>query len=347
MSVLNGLIDLETTSEKIYELNIDSLLKKLLNPPKKPERINLDDNECVALSYVTKQLFRAENMLLEITAPIKVCGDIHGQYYDLLRLFDLAGEPPETKFLFLGDYIDRGMMSLEVISLLFAYKVKYPERIYLLRGNHESQIINRVYGFRQETMERFSNLRVWKAFSRAFCMMPVAAIIEKSIFCCHGGISPELLRAEVTSIVNTINAISRPVEIPSEGLLCDLLWADPMEGDFGSCGQGWGRNPRGCSWTFGEDIVAKFLQKFDLDLIVRGHQVVADGYEFFADRRVVTVFSAPNYIGQYDNAAAVFCLKLASDGNNPSTTLEGAFQVLQPSELTSNRWMTRRSFKTI
>lgn len=347
MAIFNGLIDLETTSEKFYELNIDSVLNKLLNPPKSQERLKLEDNECIALSYVTKKLFRAENMMLEIGAPIKVCGDIHGQYYDLLRLFDLAGTPPETKFLFLGDYIDRGTMSLEVISLLFAYKVKYPERIFLLRGNHESQIINRVYGFRQEIIERFSNLRVWKAFSRAFCMMPVAAIIEKSIFCCHGGISPELLKDDVVSISERINSIKRPLEVPSEGLLCDLLWSDPMETEYGGVSKGWGKNPRGCSWTFGEDIVAKFLQKFDLDLIVRGHQVVVDGYEFFADRKVVTVFSAPNYIGEYDNAAAIFCLKLTSDGTDPNTTLEGAFQVLQPSEATSNHWMTRRPLSSI
>lgn len=232
-------------------------------------------------------------MLLELEAPIKICGDIHGQYPDLLRLFDYGGVPPESNYLFLGDYVDRGKQSLEVICLLFAYKIKYPENFFLLRGNHETQSINKIYGFFDECKRRY-NPGLWKLFTQCFDCLPVAALIDEKIICMHGGLSPSFHNFD------QIRSLPRPTDVPDDGLLCDLLWADPDKDT-----KEWGSNDRGVSYTFGTKIVEQILDKHDLDLVCRAHQVVEDGYEFFAKRRLVTIFSAPNYCGEFDNAGAM------------------------------------------
>ncbi|KAG1335117.1 serine/threonine-protein phosphatase PP1 [Cocos nucifera] len=238
-------------------------------------------------------------------------GDIHGQYSDLLRLFEYGGFPPEANYLFLGDYVDRGKQSIETICLLLAYKIKYPENFFLLRGNHECASINRIYGFYDECKRRF-NVRLWKVFTDCFNCLPVAALIDEKILCMHGGLSPDLKN------LDQIRNIARPVDVPDQGLLCDLLWSDPDK-DI----EGWGENDRGVSYTFGPDKVAEFLQKHDLDLICRAHQVVEDGYEFFAKRQLVTIFSAPNYCGEFDNAGAMMSV---------DDTLTCSFQILKPSD---------------
>lgn len=250
-------------------------------------------------------------ILLELEAPIKICGDIHGQYYDLLRLFEYGGFPPEANYLFLGDYVDRGQQSLETICLLLAYKVKYPENFFMLRGNHECSAISRIYGFFDECKRRFS-VKLWRLFVDVFNCLPLAATIDDKILCIHGGLSPEM-----TSL-QQIRTVVRPTEVPDTGLLCDLLWADPDQDIVG-----WGENDRGVSFTFGHDVVAAFLKRHDLDLIVRAHQVVEDGYEFFAGRRLVTLFSAPNYCGEFDNAGAMMTV---------DESLMCSFQVLRPAD---------------
>lgn len=238
-------------------------------------------------------------------------GDIHGQYYDLLRLFQYSGFPPESNYLFLGDYVDRGKQSIETICLLLAYKIKYPENFFILRGNHESASINRIYGFYDECKQRYS-VKLWKTFTDCFNCLPIAAIIDEKIFCCHGGLSPELNNMDL------IRNVKRPTDIPDSGLLCDLLWSDPDKDVTG-----WGSNERGVSFTFGPDIVARFLEKHDLELICRAHQVVEDGYEFFAKRHLVTIFSAPNYCGEFDNAGAIMSI---------DQDLMCSFQILKPAD---------------
>ena len=189
-------------------------------------------------------------------------GDIHGQYGDLLRLFEYGGFPPEANYLFLGDYVDRGKQSLETICLLLAYKIKYPENFFLLRGNHECASINRIYGFYDECKRRF-NVRLWKVFTDCFNCLPVAALIDDKILCMHGGLSPDLTN------MDQIRNLTRPTDIPESGLLCDLLWADPSREV-----KGWGMNDRGVSYTFGQNKVAEFLTQHDMDLVCRAHQVL-------------------------------------------------------------------------
>jgi len=189
-----------------------------------------------------------------------------------------GGFPPESSYLFLGDYVDRGKQSIETICLLVALKVKHPTQMFMLRGNHECASITRIYGFYDECKRRYS-VKMWKLFTDVFNCFPVSAVVGGKIFCTHGGLSPELVS------MDQIRALVRPSDVPDTGLFCDLLWSDP-EKDM----SGWGENDRGVSWTFGADTVEEFLDKQDLDLIARAHQVVEDGYEFFADRGLVTVF---------------------------------------------------------
>lgn len=257
----------------------------------------MTETEVTHLVMETRKLFMSQPMLIEIKAPVKLCGDIHGQYHDLLRLFDLGGYPPESNYIFLGDYVDRGDQSLETVCLLMAYKLLFPENFFMLRGNHESSSINRIYGFFDECKRRFS-VKLWKMFTDTFNCMPVAGLVDDRILCMHGGLSPELQSIE------QIRRILRPTDVPDSGLICDLLWSDPSEENI----SGWGENDRGVSWTFGEDVVNDAITRFDLDLICRAHQVVDEGYQFFAKRRCVTVFSAPNYCGEFNNAGAFLCV---------------------------------------
>ena len=279
-------------------VDVENILDRLLavkgNKPGKT--VDLKEEEIKFLIDKSLSLIKEEKMLIELEAPLRVCGDIHGQYYDLLRIFEHCGYPGEYNFLFLGDYVDRGKQSLETICLLLAYKIKFPNKVHLLRGNHESSVTNRIYGFYDECKRRY-NVRLWRNFTELFNYLPVAALIDDKILCMHGGLSPDLRN------LNSISEITRPTDIPDSGLLCDLLWSDPdketLEFD---------ENDRGVSWVFGEKIVNEFNRKNDLDLIIRAHQVVDDGYEFFAQRQLITIFSAPNYCGEFDNSAGIMII---------------------------------------
>lgn len=271
---------------------------------------SLAEHEIKLLCERARPIVLQQSMLLELEAPLKICGDVHGQFSDLLRLLEYGGFPPESNYLFLGDYVDRGKQSLETICLLLAYKIQYPENFFILRGNHEAAGINRIYGFYDECKRRYS-IKLWKIFSDVFNCLPVSALVEEKILCMHGGLSPEL------QSLQQIADLARPCDVPDVGLMCDLLWSDPD-----AAVNGWAENDRGVSFVFGADVVATFLQDHDLDLLVRAHQVVEDGYEFFAGRRLVTLFSAPNYCGEFDNAGGM----ISVDEN-----LMCSFQILKPS----------------
>ena len=266
------------------------------------EEIKLLINKC-------KEILKQQPSFLELACPISILGDIHGQYFDLLRLFEYGGYPPSTNYLFLGDYVDRGKQSIETICLLMAYKIKYPENFFMIRGNHEAELVNRIYGFYDECRKRY-NVKLWKNFTDMFNWLPIAALIDDKIFCVHGGLSPDLENIE------QLYDIIRPTDVPNSGLLCDILWSDPStEVDD------WGQNERGISYIYSLSVIKKFLEQNNLDLICRAHQVVEDGYEFFGNRSLVTVFSAPDYCEEYNNCAAIMVV----DSN-----LKCSFKVLKP-----------------
>eukprot|EP00413_Alexandrium_margalefii_P025209 CAMPEP_0204568872 /NCGR_PEP_ID=MMETSP0661-20131031/37424_1 /ASSEMBLY_ACC=CAM_ASM_000606 /TAXON_ID=109239 /ORGANISM="Alexandrium margalefi, Strain AMGDE01CS-322" /LENGTH=333 /DNA_ID=CAMNT_0051576925 /DNA_START=125 /DNA_END=1126 /DNA_ORIENTATION=+ len=298
------------------EVDIDMILEKLLAVRKRHpsgQFVQLSPETVGLLCGRAREIFSEQPMLLEVEAPMNLCGDVHGQFHDLLRIFEHGGFPPAANYLFLGDYVDRGKRSLETICMLFAYKIKYPENFFLLRGNHESPSICRIYGFYDECKQRYS-VKLWKTFCDVFNTLPVCAVVDDKVICMHGGLSQDMMGPD-SDVRRMVSVIPRPADIPDAGFLCDLLWSDPDEV------MGFAANARGVSVSFGADVVRAFLQKEDMDLVVRAHQVVEDGYEFFADRQLVTIFSAPNYCGEFDNAAAV----LTIDEN-----LMCSFQVLKP-----------------
>ncbi|CAG7917880.1 unnamed protein product [Penicillium olsonii] len=276
-------------------VDLDDMIARLLQAgqSKATKKFCLEPTEILSICSIARNLFLSQPILLELNAPVRIVGDIHGQYTDLLRIFEQSGYPSTTNYLFLGDYVDRGKQSLETILLLLCYKLKYPETFFLLRGNHECANISRIYGFHDECKRR-SNVKVWKTFTDVFNCLPIAAVVAEKIFCVHGGLSPNL------TDMNEIRTIVRPTEIPGQGLLTDLLWSDPANI------KDWGPNEdRGVSWTFGRKPVANFLKRHDLDLVCRSHMVVETGYEFFGERSLVTIFSAPNYCGEFDNWGAI------------------------------------------
>jgi serine/threonine-protein phosphatase PP1 catalytic subunit len=222
-----------------------------------------------------------------------------------------GGRPPETSYLFLGDYVDRGHNSVETLSYLLALKIKYPKKIWLLRGNHETTEISRLYGFLAECGIRYSH-SLWEKYTEVFRWLPLAAVISERIFCVHGGLSPEL------TDVQDIARLARPLDIPDQGMLTDLLWADPSNEHMGFM-----PSERGTSYTFGSDKVEEFLEKHDFDLLCRAHQVVTPGYEFpfHPIQSTLTVFSAPDYCEEFGNRGAM--LKV-------DTALKCSFQFVDP-----------------
>ena len=286
----------EEEIEEMYD-RISRLKEKLIDSRKGEfcSNVKLSEREVIAVIDKAYPIIEKEESMLELEPPLYICGDIHGQFYDLLRVFDILKYPPESKFLFLGDYVDRGKRSLECILLLLCLKIKYPSRIFLLRGNHESADINRMYGFYDECKRKVS-LRIYKQFCNLFNILPITALVGEKILCMHGGLAYDLKN------INELKTIKRPTEIPDAGLLCDLVWSDPDESlyfDFRT------NKERGISVCFSKKKVEEFTKENDLDLICRAHQVVEEGFQFFANMKLITVFTAPNYMEEFDNNGGI------------------------------------------
>ncbi|MCJ1365015.1 serine/threonine protein phosphatase Pzh1 [Acarospora aff. strigata] len=296
----------------LRSIDLDDMISRLLDAgysAKVTKAVCLKNAEITAICTAAREVLLSQPALLELSAPVKIVGDVHGQYTDLLRMFEMCGFPPNSNYLFLGDYVDRGKQSLETILLLLCYKLKFPENFFLLRGNHECANVTRVYGFYDECKRR-CNIKTWKTFVDTFNCLPIASIVAGKIFCVHGGLSPSL------SHMDDIRQIARPTDVPDYGLLNDLLWSDPADMETN-----WEANERGVSYCFGKKVIMDFLQRHDFDLVCRAHMVVEDGYEFFNDRILVTVFSAPNYCGEFDNWGAVMSV---------SGELLCSFELLKP-----------------
>ncbi|OJI96623.1 hypothetical protein ASPVEDRAFT_36022 [Aspergillus versicolor CBS 583.65] len=312
------------------------------------------------LCEIVKEYMMEESNIQPVSTPVTVCGDIHGQFYDLLELFRVSGgmpdasltEPPKAaitsediepptsitdpelrkklknpgaadddddgdaaddtaqrerssssgsadvrvdrNFVFLGDYVDRGYFSLETLTLLLCLKAKYPDRVTLVRGNHESRQITQVYGFYEECLQKYGNASVWKACCQVFDFMTLGAIIDGRVLCVHGGLSPEI------RTLDQVRVVARAQEIPHEGAFCDLVWSDPDDVET------WAVSPRGAGWLFGDKVADEFCHVNDLTLIARAHQLVNEGYKYhFTNNNVVTVWSAPNYCYRCGNLASV------------------------------------------
>ncbi|XP_074268104.1 serine/threonine-protein phosphatase BSL2-like [Silene latifolia] len=309
-----------TAARKLLDrqMSINSVPKKVIAHLLKPRgwkppvrrQFFLDCNDIADLCDSAERIFASEPSVLQLRAPIKIFGDLHGQFGDLMRLFDEYGAPSTAgdiayiDYLFLGDYVDRGQHSLETMTLLLALKVEYSHNVHLIRGNHEAADINALFGFRIECIERLGErdgIWAWHRFNRLFNWLPLAALIEKKILCMHGGIGRSINHVE------QIESIQRPITMEAGSIvLMDLLWSDPTENDSV---EGLRPNARGPGLvTFGPDRVMDFCNNNDLQLIVRAHECVMDGFERFAQGHLITLFSATNYCGTANNAGAILVL---------------------------------------
>ena len=253
----------------------------------------LTEPEIKILVSKAKEVLSKEDNVQAVSAPVTICGDVHGQFHDLLELFKIGGKCPDTNYLFMGDYVDRGYHSIETLCLLLLLKIRYPTRIYLTRGNHESTEITQLYGFYDECIQKFGNANVWKMFTDLFNYLPISAIVENKIFCLHGGLSPDI------ETIDEIRRLDRRRDVPSSGAMCDLLWSDPEER------LGWGVSPRGAGYIFGSDISKQFTQRNNLMMVNRAHQLVMKGYNWSHEKLVCTLFSAPNYCYRCGNQAGI------------------------------------------
>ena len=260
----------------------------------------LPESELIPLIAKAKEIFKQEPNCLRIRAPVTICGDTHGQFYDLMELFKMGGEIPNTNYLFLGDYVDRGFHSVEVITLLVLLKVRYKDRIHLIRGNHESRSVTQVYGFYDECIKKYGSANMWKQFTDLFDFFPVSALVANKVMCMHGGLSPSL------EMIDELNDIDRFTEIPHEGCICDLVWSDPNDQTRADQRDDWKPSDRGAGYYFNEKVLREFNHRNGLDYICRAHQVAMNGFYWTHGNQCVTVFSAPNYSYRQGNDAAIF-----------------------------------------
>ena len=239
----------------------------------------------------------AENTVLELQSPITICGDIHGQLFDLLQLFETACSDGATmsdqKFLFMGDYVDRGRYSVTTFAYLAALKLKYPGHFYLLRGNHECRLVNQMYGFYAECQHYYGHAGIWAMCNEVFDLLPMAALIDNRVFSVHGGLAPQM------PMIENISLVPRQRELPDKDPVSDLVWSDPE--DVSS----WQKNTRGAGWLFGARETKEFCRANNLDFMTRSHQLVEEGYKWWFDEKLITVWSAPNYMYRNKNKASV------------------------------------------
>lgn len=266
----------------------------------------LQEDQAIKIVKQATQLLTAEPNLLSVPAPVTICGDVHGQYYDLMKLFEVGGDPKTTKYLFLGDYVDRGSFSIECLIYLYALKITYPNSFWMLRGNHESRHLTEYFTFKNECVHKYS-AQLYEECITSFNALPLAAIMNEQFFCVHGGISPQL------TDLDSVRKMNRFREPPTKGLMCDLLWADPIEEyDEDNIDTEYLNNAvRGCSYAFTYKAACKFLDRTKLLSIIRAHEAQNAGYRMYKRTKtmgfpsLLTMFSAPNYLDSYNNKAAV------------------------------------------
>ncbi|EAY07646.1 Ser/Thr protein phosphatase, putative [Trichomonas vaginalis G3] len=263
-----------------------------------------------ALIKETMTVLQNKPTLVRIDAPCYVVGDIHGNLYDLIRILSMAKMPPMSRYVFLGDYVDRGQFSYEIVLLLFALQCQYPNDVVLLRGNHEFADVNSVYGFFDEMSQLENGQYLYDLMNKAFEWLPIAAIIQNKIFCVHGGISPDL------NDISQVEKIERPIKICEDELLADLMWSDPT-----SDTKTYARSTRGLGISYGTSLVHDYLKKNSLTSVLRGHQCVQNGIQKALDGQVYTVFSCSNYADALDNRCGLLFL---------NQTLEMQFFSLPP-----------------
>jgi len=300
-------------SPPVHKLRVDEAFDSVSTLPKVEtlEKYFLQEgrlSEDAALKIINEgaELMRKEGNVLHLESPVTICGDIHGQFYDLIKLFEVGGKIGEVKYLFLGDYVDRGSFSIECVLYLMALKLTYPEKIHLLRGNHECRHLTEHFTFKRECEVKYT-IRVYDACMTAFDCLPLSALVDKKYLCVHGGISPQI------ETIEDIEKLDRFMEPPTSGPMCDLLWSDPVsEFNLDEGNRKFMPNSvRGCSYSYSFKACCDFIQRNNLLSIIRAHEVQAEGFLLSKNNEktkfpaLITIFSAPNYLDQYQNKGAV------------------------------------------
>lgn len=274
-------------------MDVDELIERLLSS----ERDNgsaavVTVEEIYEVCKLAIPIFQNEENVIRIQTPLSICGDIHGDFDNLAGIFDIFGKPPNSRYLFLGDYVDRGAKSVETVMILLCYKIKYPDDVFLIRGNHETTLITINFGFYNEIATKYGDFSVWRSFMEVFTCLPLAAVVDSKLFCVHGGLCPNL------SNISDLEFVNRFLELPIEcSLIQDVLWSDPFEG------YGFEASSRRAGYKWGQDISNKFVQENKIDMIVRGHEQKVGGFQLMHGDTVCTVFSTPNYVNRFTEAA--------------------------------------------
>ncbi|KAI5171116.1 serine/threonine-protein phosphatase 4 catalytic subunit [Nematocida sp. LUAm3] len=280
------------TKSQDFHKYIDDEFIKVLKEDKVPlEEVLVICTKCI-------DIFSREGTLLRLPSDLMVVGDIHGQFFDLLNLLNIGS--PEG-YLFLGDYVDRGVNSLECILLLMHMKIRHPEKIWMLRGNHESKKLTLIYGFYEECIRAYGTQLPWQKICEVFDYLPLAAVVNESIFAVHGGIGPSVS-------IEEIEKTFRVQDVPIEGIVSELLWSDP---DIET--ETYKENTRGAGFLFGEKQVDDFLRETGMKMIIRSHQLVDAGYSEMFNKKLITIWSAPNYCYRCMNKAAVAYIEDTGD----------------------------------
>ena len=285
------------------ELPIDSVIYELIETfsNSSPNEHHFQNDLVISILNSASSIFQKEPIIFNIDSNCVVVGDLHGNFDDLIRIFQHYGYPPSTRYLFLGDYVDRGKNGFEVFLLLSCMKIKFPKNIFLLRGNHECRSLTTNYGFLQEVLSKKYPKSVYDGFIDTFIQLPFCAVINDKILCLHGGISPTWHN------LNDILTLSKPNEFFTQGILTDIVWSDPdfIEEDFGP-------NFRGTGTVFNSRALKKFLDNNSLSLLIRSHEQCNNGFcwTYSSDNemksRCLTIFSTSDYCSIEINAAVAF-----------------------------------------
>lgn len=277
----------------VWELH-EILSESLLVLSRKNSRITdrLEEQQLVNLIQDATRAFEEDPTLLQLTGRFVVVGDIHGSLSDLIRILQNHEYPDQTSYLFLGDYVDRGPNSIEVVVLLYTLKLLFPKNVFMLRGNHEDRSNTRNFGFRSQCLD-FLSRRTYHLFVKSFSVLPLAATINGQIFCIHGGISPYLTK------LKQISKIKRPLQVKGNPLALDLLWSDPSP-DI----SGFKTSPRGYGHLYGSDALSQFLEDNDLTTMIRAHEFMSTGFDWpYDDEQCLTIFSSCDYCALKNKAS--------------------------------------------
>ncbi|CAH8840274.1 unnamed protein product [Trichobilharzia szidati] len=313
--------------------SVDLLINQLTDPRiVSGENAKITEKELIIMMKHIVDIFLEEPVCIDLKSdrPIYIIGDIFAHFQDLVNIFNALGHPDRQVYLFLGNYIDRGSRSIETITLLFAYKLKHPRNIFLLRGNHECEYVSSHYGFLDECIQRYSR-RLWKSAMNTFDCLPVAAIIDDTIFCVHSGLIPCIQYSNIASKIQLRDylgdIIRRPVAIPDNFLLTHLTWSEPLENSTG-----WQWNPCGLGQWYGEDVIDEFCQRFNFQQIIRSHDLFHSGYEFSANEKMLSICTAVNLMNTIKNYGAI--VKLCKSPLN--NIIRGTIKIIKP-KISSHR----------